>query len=338
MQGSIDPKMCALNPSSRARRRLFCLYKYLMITACIVTYLIYPLIPFAKQASLDPHNRLSTDSANPEWYRLPLTHIPAKIWQVLLGPNKYERLEESVQSWVLHNRNMEYTLLNDEGAMDFVRYHYAGRTHILNTFLDLRVHVLRADLLRYMILESQGGVYSDIDAPALKPISKWVPAEFQDKTKLIVGIEYDQLEGQPSHGFTKRISLCQWTIAASKSHPVIRGIVEAVVETIQRTALSQNVTAADLQIHDQDVGDITGPGIWTEHILSAIKVHFEGEHGVPMTHGTISGLQEPKLFGDILVLPIDAFGTGQAHSGSGEHPEKALVRHQWAMAWRAEGW
>lgn len=39
------------------------------------------------------------------------------------------------------------------------------------------------------------------------------------------------------------------------------------------------------------------------------------------------GLEEPKLYGDILVLPIDGFATNVPHSGPGKYPDQALSRH-----------
>lgn len=51
----------------------------------------------------------------------------------------------------------------------------------------------------------------------------------------------------------------------------------------------------------------------------------------------VSGLTEPHQIDDVLILPINAFGSGQAHSGSKE-PDKCdpFVVHSFAGSWRHE--
>ena len=43
----------------------------------------------------------------------------------------------------------------------------------------------------------------------------------------------------------------------------------------------------------------------------------------------------PRLFGDILVLPVTSFGAGMGHSNAGEITEDtALVKHEFAGSWK----
>jgi alpha 1,6-mannosyltransferase len=48
----------------------------------------------------------------------------------------------------------------------------------------------------------------------------------------------------------------------------------------------------------------------------------------------MSGLKEPMLFGDILVMPINSFASGVSHSGSVENSTEALAVHKFDAAWR----
>lgn len=48
----------------------------------------------------------------------------------------------------------------------------------------------------------EGGVYSDIDTIALKPIKTWVPEKHQCHVGLIVCVEFDRLEGEAWADFT----------------------------------------------------------------------------------------------------------------------------------------
>lgn len=96
--------------------------------------------------------------------------IPQHIWQVFFGYSPLPRLHENVGSWIATNPGVPYTLLDDHGATALVETYYADRPEILDTFRNLNHRILQADLLRYMILESQGGYYSDVDTTARKPI------------------------------------------------------------------------------------------------------------------------------------------------------------------------
>ena len=264
---------------------------------------------------------------------LPSPGIPNKIWQVFFNYAPYARLGEFVQSWNLVNQDCSYTLMSNQGANEFVRKHYFDRPHILQTFLDLQYPIFRADLLRYMLLEAEGGVYSDIDTAAIKPIRDWVPQHLQPYTRAIVGIEYDQLDGPPGFGFKERLSFVQWTLASVKGHSMMKSVVETVVSSIHETARRKNVTVAALQVTDDEVGCVTGPGVFTNAVLQSLSEIT----GTTVTYRNVTGMREPRLFGDVLIMPVAAFGTGQPHSGSPDDiGEDTLVRHAWKMSWRTE--
>lgn len=265
-----------------------------------------------------------------------LDAIPRNIWQVFFNHSPFPQLGESIQSWVLKNQDHSYMLLSNEGAENFVTKHYSQRPEIAQTFLELNFPIFRADLLRYMLLEAVGGVYSDIDTTALKPIRDWIPKQLVSQTRAVVGIEYDQRDDPgPSHGFTERISFCQWTLASSQGHPMMTRIVDEVVNTLRAIARENGTTIAALKVKDKEVGDVTGPGIWTRVVMESLSI----ASGHSVTYKNITGLKEPRLFGDILILPIDGFGTGQPHSNSHRvDDESALVRHNFGMFWRHDGW
>ena len=257
--------------------------------------------------------------------------IPRNIWQIYFGPIP-DDLDDHLLAWITKNPNHSYVLMRDEGADAFARHHYANRTAILDLFLNLKLPVFRSDLLRYMILESEGGVYSDLDAIAQTPIDKWIPEEFRSRTRAVVGIEYDQLDDKdlwPS--LMLKVQFCQWTLAASRGHPLMTMIVNNVADSIQALARKKGTTIADLKPIDDEVTQTTGPVIWTTTVFQGLSAAA----GEPITWENITRIESPRLYGDILVLPIDAFGTGQPHSKSTLHgAEDALVKHQFKGAWR----
>lgn len=244
----------------------------------------------------------------------------------------YQRLGESVQSWIINDPDFRYTLFSDAGANGFVTQHYPTQSHTHSTFFEINTPVLRADLLRYMLIESEGGYYGDVDTTLHKPIKHWIPTDYRDRARFVVGIEYDQLEdAEPSHGFKERISFAQWTFAARKGHPILTKVIEKVVNAIHSFAKEQGRTVATMEVPDQFVGRVTGPGIWTLAVFEGMSEAM----GTSISWENITGITEPRLFGDILLMPVDAFGTGQPHSGASQDiVESTCVRHQWKMSWR----
>ena len=239
-----------------------------------------------------------------------------------------------VDTWISQNQDYAYTLVSDEGGNAFAREHYADRPEILDPFLELRFPVFRSDLLRYMILESEGGVYSDLDTAARKPVRDWLSGDLKSRVHAIVGVEYDQLDGEPWYGMTERIQFCQWTMAASRGHPIMQKIVKEVVKALHEMALRHNTSIAELKPPDEEVVEVTGPVIWTRAIMEVMSEVT----GTTMSYLNITGMREPRLFGDVLVLPIDGFGTGQPHSNSNtDDTGDPYVRHMWKGSWK-HGW
>lgn len=268
----------------------------------------------------------------------PLQEIPQKIWQTFLNLSSHAGLDNAIHSWVKNNQDYSYTLVSDLGADTFVRNQYlADRMEIAHTFLDTRFSIFRSDLLRYMLLESEGGIYTDLDTKLRKPIKEWIPAHLRPSVRAIVGIEYDQLDSpEPSHGFSERISFCRRTIAIAPKHPMMTRIVKRAVANINEYA-QKNGTVSALSTPNARIEEVTGPGIWTTAVWESLS---EALGGAKLDYRNVSGLKEPTLFGNILVLPIDGFGTGQAHSGSSRDGKArtALVEHSFKQSWMKHKW
>lgn len=272
-------------------------------------------------------------SPSPIHFSEPYTgRIPHHIWQIYFGAIPEGGFDQALWTWISKNPSYSHVLMRNEGADSFVKHHYANRVDLLNTFLELKVPVLRSDLLRYMILESEGGVYSDLDTTAERPVEEWIPEKFKLKAHAIVGIEYDQLDAENIWpGLSLRIQFCQWTLASSKGHPLMTRIVEKVTNSIQMLAEKKNTSISELEPTDDEVTRTTGPVIWTTTVFEGLSAAV----GREVTYSDITNITEPHLFGDILVLPINGFGTGQEHSNSIRNgAEDALVRHQFRGSWK----
>ncbi|KAK4127809.1 glycosyltransferase family 32 protein [Parathielavia appendiculata] len=266
--------------------------------------------------------------------------IPTKIWQILLPKKPDDRkwradpksLEDTA-SWLALNTDYTYTLVSQKGGEELVRNHFSSDPRIMQAYHNMPNVGMKSDLLRYLLLEAEGGVYTDTDTIALQPIDKWVPADLRGKVAVVVGIEFDRLDGVAWADINHWVQFCQWTIAAAPGHPLFRKMVDRIIASLDDLSALHKVPIQDLKPKSFEVMNSTGPAAFTDVVFEQLQ---EYNSSLKDTQD-LSGMTEPQLIGDILVLPIDGFGMGQQHSHStndGTIPESALVKHRFNGGWR----
>lgn len=177
-----------------------------------------------------------------------------------------------------------------------------------------------------MLLESECGVYSNLDTAALKPIDEWVPLELKSTVRAVVGIEYDQGEGEAYAGMEgSQLQFCQRTLAASRGHPLMSCVIMDVVEAPRALASNnKDTTIAELRPNGDEITQISRSAIWTRAVLMTLSAAT----GKEMSWRNFTEMKEPRMFGGVMALPVDRFGTGQLHSRSGrEGSEDSFVKH-----------
>lgn len=98
--------------------------------------------------------------------------LPRKIWQIFSTPaDAKEKPPNSIDpkalgdttSWIGLNPGYQYKLLGagTTSSDDFVIKHFSHDKSIMDTYFSLRSPGLKTDLLRYLILWIEGGVYAD---------------------------------------------------------------------------------------------------------------------------------------------------------------------------------
>lgn len=268
--------------------------------------------------------------------------IPRKIWQIYLPTTKStgdfvvnpEHLVDTA-SWLALNQDYTYTLVGYNGANMFVDAHYSKNVEIISTYHALRNPGLKSDLLRYLLLFLEGGVYTDTDTYAHKSIEKWVPPELKSSVRLIVGIEFDRHGGGAWADISHYVQFCQWTIAAAPNHPVFPRMVDRVLSSLEELKHTYGTPLGELHPTDFEVMNATGPAAWTDVVFGLLQ---EADSSLKSLED-LSGMTEPRLFGDILVEPIDGFGMNQPHSHStnnGTIPDGAFLEHHFRGSWRHE--
>jgi hypothetical protein len=126
--------------------------------------------------------------------------FPKKIWQSWkVDALRFEdRDTERAMSWTTKNPAHRYEVLTDDSAMTYVEQFYGpagfNRPDIVYTYRSLNsIRIIQSDLLRYLIMYAEGGVWADIDVEAVRSISHFIPKRFNEKDiNMVIGIETDE--------------------------------------------------------------------------------------------------------------------------------------------------
>lgn len=237
----------------------------------------------------------------------------------------------AIQTWTDLNPKHRYEILTHNTAESYILEKFAHDPSVFETFSKIEDRILRADMIRYIVLLGDGGVYSDLDTKSLKPIDDWVPKEYRDKANVVVGIEYDKLDGQRWLDWTLDLQFATWAIMAKPSHPLLRKAVKHGLTQINELARKHGTGVSDLKVSFLEVLDTTGPAAFTRAVFAYLSETLKEEY----TWLNLTGLQKPILVADVLILPINAFGSGQLHSNSRKPTDDdALVEHLFRGSWK----
>ncbi|EAQ87837.1 hypothetical protein CHGG_04456 [Chaetomium globosum CBS 148.51] len=157
--------------------------------------------------------------------------IPTKIWQILLPKSGSKSKQNFVAdpkilvetpSWLAKNPDYTYTLVGQKGGDEFVRKHFGSNSRLVEAYEQMPNVGMKSDLLRYLILAAEGGVYTDTDTVALRPIDEWVPRKSTANRAARwwwASSSTDPRTGPGGTDISHWVQFCQWTIAASPRPP-----------------------------------------------------------------------------------------------------------------------
>lgn len=158
--------------------------------------------------------------------------IPKHIYQTW----KTKDLPESVQSvrHKIQKLNPEYTmhLYDDKDILEFLENNYS--INVVEAFKSLNVGAAKADLWRYCILYTNGGVYLDIDADIKESLDTLIRPD----SKAII-----TREGNPG-------LFCQWILIFEPGNKFLKNLIEQCVYNIL------NKTTTNIMY-------LTGPALFT---------------------------------------------------------------------------
>ncbi|PVH15207.1 uncharacterized protein CXQ87_003044 [Candidozyma duobushaemuli] len=313
-----------------------------------------------KQHAEDIHtnniNRLPTSATVRQQLSFQFPYEPRKgfqknIWQTWkVGvehgafPTKYKRFQIG---WEEKNPGYKHYVIADDQCDLLINDLYESVPDVKKAWNSMPKSILKADFFRYLILYARGGVYSDIDTTALKPIDSWLSANEtvfgQPNTAgLVVGIEADPDRPDWAEWYARRIQFCQWTIQAKAGHPQLRELIASITEitlTRQKKGQLHKVLGKD---EGGDIMNWTGPGIWTDSVFEYLnnlaqpqKNRDEGVVETLVDWKMFTGLQKPRIVDDVMVLPITSFSpdVDQMGAKSSNH-ELAYAKHMFSGSWK----
>ncbi|KAJ5682973.1 hypothetical protein N7462_006138 [Penicillium macrosclerotiorum] len=302
-----------------------------------------------------------------------------RLWQILLGQDPSVgrgqdslRFEESNSEW-------KYSLVTSEWAEEFVTVTLASIPGLSTLYHSYPHNVLRADLLRYLILWYFGGYYADTDifpATSINECPSLQESVFNTKNpeiSLVVGIEIDEPFASPQKmrdwHWVRSYSFIQYTMFAPRRFsPLLREVIVRVLSHTKRHIDESNIFLG-ARYNELTTLEITGPGVFTDAILDILSETLPTEHplvvqslaadrdlgdlvspsGRPLSRVTwapfyrlkkplcveASEAEPGKQLGGLCVLPVNAWGNGQRHSGSeGFGSDHACVNHRFGGTWK----
>lgn len=181
---------------------------------------------------------------------LPLTSkIPLIIWQTYKSKTLPLPAIEVQQSWIQLNPEFTCYLFDDADIERYIQQKWSS--DFLDLFHALPLGAMKADLWRYLILATEGGVYTDIDSICLQPIREW-PVKGSSSNFHFLLLDLDNNQEQ----------FCQWTLACTPQHPAMQYICHYVLKKWKKEGFPKN------KDRTLNVLAATGPAIFTSALIS----------------------------------------------------------------------
>ncbi|ORZ37499.1 hypothetical protein BCR44DRAFT_1430336 [Catenaria anguillulae PL171] len=189
--------------------------------------------------------------------------------------------------------------------------------HLYSIYTAVPRPVMKVDLLRSALLATFGGVWSDIDACPLKPISAW---PLKDGDGLVIGVEADmESDVWPNH-FARKFQFLTWTFASVPGHPAMT----AYLHMARRAVVARRLPNGKYhpEVSDGDVLDLTGPGQFTDAMFTYLRTWGDA------SFNAMHFMDAPMRFNDAVT------GTSRPSYSRNHLDAEAMVLHLFLGSWR----
>ena len=256
------------------------------------------------------------------------THI---IWQSSKYPTENQTGDEIAlsRSWAEMNPSYRHEMVTHERMLGYIKDKFhSSRPKLEHLYDETADYMMRTDVLRYLLLLHDGGVYNDLDVECLKPINTWldqIPEDLKKKAGVVVGIENDFTKDDQTHV----LGLVVWTMMAKPNQPFVRFVLDRLQKNMQNLSAEEQ---SHLNTHE--LMDVTGPAATTVSFMA----YASEVTGTNVSYLNFTGMKEPVLMGEVLVLPIWSFGAEHQVTKAGFRKDEGevLVKHHFAGTWKAD--
>ncbi|MEA1988678.1 MAG: glycosyltransferase [Pseudomonadota bacterium] len=160
--------------------------------------------------------------------------IPKKIHQTYPDIVLPTEIQENIDSFKERNPEWEYTLYNDQMALDYITQHFPELVVYFQS-INSKYGAAKADFFRYVLMYNEGGCYLDVKSTFTTPLD-----ELMDSSG---GMVLSYWENKPGEEFESwgiypdlknpNGEFIQSYIFAPKGHPYLKAVIELVVKQIQ---------------------------------------------------------------------------------------------------------
>ena len=155
--------------------------------------------------------------------------IPRTLWQT----NYTGRVTLAVYINYLFNRLMaydyDYRFMTTEDRSDFIRSNFPAK--IFENYSKIQIGAAQADFWRLLVLYKHGGVYMDIDAHLIWPLSSIIKAD-QEEVYIVI----------------KKGEISNYFIASNKDNTNLMKMIDIILKNIKENTI-------------RNVYILTGPGV-----------------------------------------------------------------------------
>jgi len=251
-------------------------------------------------------------------------------WRTQLDDDVHDNIHDAFRTWTTQNPDFNHTLFLDSTEMEYLDQlnlyeNNLGDVH--RTYFDLfDMRILKSDLFRYFVIWMEGGIWADIDTFTLKPFDYWITGSGYNDTPSEVSVE--QLEREIGmvvgieSGRVNEYGVPQYLFSAKPGHPVLREVIARIVENAGEISMLVKLD----RLREGDVITYTGPTLMTKVVQEWVKNRYDATFHV---RNDFRDVKVPTRFGDILVLPWEAFSLRNSEMENPKHYAGHFVQGSW---------
>ncbi len=246
------------------------------------------------------------------------------IWMSVKSKLTPTEMEIKATAFVLNYPGYNLTKFDDEMCYYVIDTHYTQYTFVK----DFTIGVMKSDFCRYLMVYHYGGVYMDSDVFFQKDPKDWMDYKYlSDDNRVYSNVNFMVgLEGVPNEhfkeiGFCGDIQVVQWTFAATKQHPILLHMMDAIRDRYYKDKSKF--------VNWYDAVASTGPCVMTNGIKWYFNLNNESIDGIKQITDTT------LIVKDVFMGPLSFFNCGDKNIFvKSDCNEMTAIIHKYQGSWK----